>query len=303
MTLPPGTFGWVGSGFDCTCECNFDAGFAYADGELVTLMRLDSRCLLMFGVGNLRNGCTPIDIATADLTVELFRNGIPITEPLIPIPGLNGLYWEKWKPTAGDVYTATVTLTCGTTIVIREYTITIPTPANTECVCCDDRIPDYAVVSGLTGACCTFANGTFGLSQTAACVYQASATFAAPADGCGGGHCFTCSQFRAPGIPNDIFYYFPREVIVTASIGTNPFLPSGPVIGANQILVRVIMFYWVYRLRDGICSDGSGVFSCAGGNVWWFLSECAAGPFTLHTGPGFGAICLGQTPNIELAFA
>jgi hypothetical protein len=305
MALPPGTFGWVGSGFDCTCECNFVAGFAYNGNEPPAWATGPQPiCALLFGVGNLTNGCTAIDIDTADLTVELFRNGTPITEPLITDSTLNLKYWERWEPVAGDVYTATVTLNCGTTITIREYSFTIPTPANTSCVCCDERTPDYVTVSGLTGSCCDFGNGTYAMTADGSCEYRAEADFSDPGN-CDT-YCYTCNAARGPGIPDDIFYFSPRKVTIRLGIGRDPITATSTP-NADTVVIYLRIEYWVYRVRDiggGTleCSlYTSGVPSpCATANEWRMTSTCNGAAFTFTSSPGFGAICVGQTPTVEL---
>lgn len=255
-TLPPGTFGWVGSGFDCTCDCNFVAGFAYNGNEPPAWTTGPQPiCALLFGVGNLTNGCTAIDIDTADLTVELFRNGTPITEPLITDSTLNLKYWERWEPVAGDVYTATVTLDCGYGVItIREYSFTIPTPANTSCVCCDEKTPDYAIISGLTNDCCDIGNGTYALSQISTCVWDKVNTYSAPAtdDRCNDTVACTTITLGTRGYPDptpfDIAYLHHSSVRVAVGIGRD-ILTATALPNPDTIQVVIDISFYAYRKR------------------------------------------------------
>jgi hypothetical protein len=291
MALPPGTFGWIGSGFDCTCNCTFQAGFAYDDGVHAWTVERDGTCILLFFVGYLKSGCNIIEYDTADITVELFLNGSPISDPLIPIPNTvfpgGGAYWEKWKPTAGDVYTATVTLDCGYgNTLTREFTYTIPDPANTSCDCCSERTIDYVIVSGFTGDFAIL-NGTYALSSTGGgCTYGPDeiAAPALPSNPCGtspgplgvngGAGMLFMAPAEAdliPGVTRSICYYYPGGGSVSASIHPTTEL----------VTVTVQFAYASSRWRDvdvhpvtnplGCTVPGGG---CGLGYSWIFTGQC-----------------------------
>lgn len=304
--LPPGTFGWVGSGFDCGCDCTFEAGFHY-NGNAASYWGTLAKpiCNLMFAIGNVRNGCTSVDIRTTSLTVVLKRNGTVISEPLLYLSGFNAYYWERWKPTAGDVYTAEISLNCGSGVVTRTITFTIPTPANTNCTCCSDRVPDFATVSGLTGSCCTFGNGTFGLSLLSGCRYYGEANFSDPGN-CSS-YCYSCNAFRAPGIPDDVFYFSPKKASVWVGIGVDP-ITLGSTPNPDTIVTYLRMEYWIYRVRTDFGVPTCAAYStgiptpCATGNEWRMTSLCNGLAMTFTDVPGLGALCIGQTPAIGVFF-
>ena len=294
MALPPGTFGWLGSGFDCTCGCSFVGGFAYNDSGL-----LGSVCLLQFAVGNLQSGCTVINVEDADITIALEVNGTPITDSLIYDTTNNVIYWDKWKPTAGDVYTADVTLDCGTETFTKSYTYTIPTPSNTSCVCCTEQVPDYLVVTGGAG-CCNMANGTWALSLgggtcaagTRNYTYSDPDVFGAPSVPCSGA-CFSAFDSGT----GRTYYFYRRGITFTVTMP--------PTAGPDNITITITITYRVYYDNGGGCTSftsAAGVthsytLTCSGGNA----GTGSGGSITLAF--GFSTTPCASAPTVELFFA
>jgi len=250
------------------CACSFSGGFSYGD--------IAGGCLLYFIVRNLKNGCTPIDFSTANITVELFLNGSPISEPLIPYTdssGETGGTWEKWKPTANDVYSAVVTLTCSdSSVVVKEYSITIPDPANTNCNCCTERVPDYVTISGLTGVFALL-NGTWALSFASTCTYDAGPTVGTsdPADPCfGGTHLLSCTSGA-----NTFYFYPPKSNYPAVTV----VMPGT----SGKITISFGAFYSVWRYRPlftDCINTGSG--SCQKFAInWVYEIDCETGEATL----------------------
>lgn len=316
MALPPGFSGWVGSGFDCTCECGFIGGFYYA-GNLPDDFTYvpPPTCLLMFAVGQFRDGCTPFDAATADITIELTLNGSALGEDAVYSSANESYIWQTWEPEAGDVYGATVTLTCGTTITIREYEYTIPDPANTACDCCDEWTPDYAIVSGLTSDCCSIGNGTYALSAISTCITEKTNNYSAPAteDRCNDAvACKTITlttrldNFPFPPLPFDVAYLHKQYTRVTVGIGRDPegggFLPN-----PDTIRVTVAVGWFAYRKRYlNDSGTGSGEFECTpvGGysNGWTFEATCSTQFQLIDSDATDPTVCPSDAPNFELVF-
>lgn len=290
--------GWFGPASGdcscCNCSCSFNGRFVYEDAGL-----LGSVCLLQFAVGDLTySSCAPIDIETANITIVLKRNTITITDPLFYDPLNNLIYWEKWKPTAGDVYTADVTLDCGGgETFTQSYSFTIPTPANTSCVCCTEQIPDYLVISA--SGCCDMVNGTWALTLaggtcaagTRTYEYVDNDIFAAPASPCSGA-CYSIAD------GSDVYYFYRRgirlEVVLPATAG-----PDNVTIKLNNI-------YWTYRLRGGVCSLFSSSFSVP----YTYTTSCADGSGGTPTG-GTALVGTGSTfaqpcstaPTVQVFFS
>jgi hypothetical protein len=287
-------------------ECSFVAGFAYNGNEPPAWTTgPEPVCALLFAVGNLQDGCAPISIETADLTVELFRNGTPITEPLITFTSLGIKYWERWKPTAGDVYTATVTLNCSSGAQTEvEYSFTIPTPANTACTCCDDKSPDYAVISGMTNDCCDIANGTYALSPISTCIWSKTNSYSAPATGdrCSDSVACTTITLGTRAFPDptpfDIAYLHHQSVIVSVGIGRNPiggtFLPN-----PDTIRVQIDVNFSAFRKR--FFPDLT--FECtsmSGDTARWIFESTCSNIFTLVSSESI--VPCTDTPSLFIGF-
>jgi hypothetical protein len=264
--------------------------------------------MLMFTVGNLEDDtCAQIDILTADLTVVLKRNGTTISEPMTYRELGNYAFWQRWEPTAGDVYTADVTLNCdGGDTYTQSYSFTIPTPANTNCVCCDDTTPDYVTVTGLTNDCCSPINGTYALTLTSGetCEWEGEANFADP------GGCTTYCTFcdtTVSGISTR-FFFSPRKAKVYVGIGVDP-ITGGATANPDTIVTYVRMEQmWVYSLQTifGVPTcllyTGPDAALCLLRPEWRMESLCNGSVMTFTSSPGSGAICIGQTPAVRIYF-
>lgn len=303
MALPPGTSGWIGPDGDCGCGCGFVGGFHYQGNQPDDFTSLPPPiCVLLFAVGNFRDGCNSIDPLTADITIEITLNGTPVSEPPVYSSANEAFLWEVWEPEAGDVYAATVTLDCGTTVTIREYEYTIPDPANLACDCCDDRTPDYVVVSGLTGACCDFGNGTFALSDISTCIRSNTVNYSAPATGDRCSDSVACAAITLTtsgylGGPFDIAYLHKASAQVTVAIGRDP-LTGGMLANPDEIRVMVTLSYFTYRKRvqptlEVTCTLVGGYQS-----RWIFNSVCSPNLTLLTTDSN---MCT-TAPSVELAF-
>jgi hypothetical protein len=296
--LPPGTSSWIGSGFECGCECTFEAGFTYAD----------DKCLLIFAVRALKTACISIEFDLADLTVEIRLNGTPISASLIPYTDSNGGggIWEVWKPEAGDVYSATVSLNCGYGETFsREFEITIPDPANSACNCCTERTIDYVVVSGLTDDVAIM-NGTYALEPTGVfgCAYGPIAIagpplpenpcgiFGANGNGLGGDGTYPC-PLPPPDSPDALFME-PPTIICGITLARCYFHPGGgsvsATIGAEYVDVtiqygrRFSHFSYSWDDLPNNCAPGNRG-TCVSGFTWVFRINCVSGATTLLSGP------------------
>tara|TARA_R110000868_G_scaffold184392_2_gene425923 strand:- start:240 stop:1004 length:765 start_codon:yes stop_codon:yes gene_type:complete len=254
---------------------------------------------LQFAVQNFQDdNCDPVDIETADITIVLKVNGTTITDPLIYNTSLGIIYWDKWKPTADDVYTADVTLNCiGGGTYTQSYSYTIPNPANTTCVCCTELTPDYLVISGGTG-CCAMANGTWALSATGgSCAfgtkgygYTDNDIYGAPGSPCGGGECYSVVD----GGSGRTYYFWKRGIQIAVTMP--------PTAGPDNITITVSC---VYRVYYGSCTSYSSTvtatytytLTCSGGNA----GTGSGGSVTLAF--GFSATPCASAPTVELFFA
>lgn len=286
---------WFGpTNADCNCcgecVCTFSGGFAYDDAGL------GSVCLLQFAVGAF---CAGTDVENADITIDIEVNGSPVSGGPVYDSVFNGFIWEKWKPTAGDVYTADVTLDCGGgNTYTQSYSFTIPTPANTSCVCCTELTPDYLVISG--GAdCCDMANGTWALSSAGGtCAagtrnyeYVDNDIFSAPSSPCGGGECF--SDFDAG---TGRTYYFWRR-----GINLRVTMPASA--GPDNITIAVSYVYRVYVFFGGCTLSSSAAtisytytLTCSGGDAGSGSGGSIILPFGFLTTP------CASGPSVELFF-
>ena len=313
MALPPGTSGWVGSGFDCTCKCSFEAGFVY-NGNEPAYWGNDPPpvCLLMFAVGNLQNGCTVINVEDADITITLKRNGTTITDPFIYDSVFNAIYWQKWKPTAGDVYTADVTLVCGSETYTKSYSYTIPTPANTNCNCCTERTLDYIIVSGFTDEFAIM-NGTYGVNPAGGspnCCYSSAQPPAAPAlpsNPCGN---LTFSSPPVINIPSACLFTDPSPYGYDPSTGIGFYYYQGTGgIGnicfttAGEAIFTITYSYKYSRRRpaDATGLNPEGCIENGGGGSFGYSitakAQCESGvvEITSNSFPG-------QSPTITAVF-
>lgn len=335
MALPPGFSGWVGSGFDCTCDCTFEGGFYYQGNEPANWGYLPPPiCLLMFALGNIKNGCTVINVEDADITIVLKKNGTTISEPMIYDTASNIIYWERWKPTAGDVYTADVTLDCGSTTATRTFSFTIPTPANTNCGCCSERALDYAVVTGLTGYAAVL-NGTYAFGPAGLTLPQCS--FGAseitppdfPADPCGissgEGFCGQDVPFFSTPFPSsplaiyecctaiqalggNAFYYYEGGGGIAGG-HTNPiFSLATPFIDASGILhLSVGYAFRIARYRSiqlDCTAPSGGTIGCGCPGVsFLFEGPCQSGQLEYKGLVGCNSHPLdGSVPSVEVVF-
>ncbi len=295
---PPSVARWF-TPSDCGCsQCDFLAGFYYND----TIAEFDITCRLVFLVHRVTSGCSLINVEDADITVSITGPGGaegPVTTITGDVPYTGGyLWWEKWKPVAGSVYEATVTLTCGYETTTREYTFTVPNPANTDCDCCDVRIPDYAVISGMTGDCCEVLNGTYALSYYSTCLTESDLISVGSDPGACDAEtaCYTCTR------PNgDIFYFYPKDVRVTVGIGIDP-ITLLPLPSADDIRVAISLTFWVYRKTFffEVCTQ-TQIGSCFPGlSRWIFNSECTADNFELVSSES--DLCALITPTLNVVF-
>ena len=316
MALPPGTSGWVGSGFDCTCSCSFFGEFRYGDDAETA-----PNCVVAFVVGDIRNGCTSINYEDADITVELFEDGVPITDPLLPLgPTIitgGGAIWQKWKPVANVVYTATVTLDCGGgDIAIREFEFTIPDPASTSCNCCNEKDVDYIVISGLTGYPAVL-NGTHAVTRSSGttypCYFEASATSnpGFPTNPCGtsgspptppASSVYSCDG-TVNGRSGRWYYYEGFGGIIDMVI-----------VAPGTLTFSIVYYFNVARwlLVNGFCEQNVGFppGSCGCARVKWnFSIDCASGRATylgndsVFCGTPTVAPLDGSTPTVNVFFA
>lgn len=304
--------GWFGPASGdcscCTCTCSFVGGFNY-NGTEPSYWGQDPPpiCQLMFTVGVLQDDtCAPLDVATANITIVLKQNGTTITEPFIRDSANFHIRWTRWKPTAGDVYTADVTLDCGGgSSYSQSYSFTIPTPANTLCVCCDDQIPDYGVVSGLTG-CCDFGNGTYAVSLSSTCQRDQTVSYSAPATGdrCNGSVAcgtITLGTQGYPGGPFDVVYLHKKDAFFKVGVGRDP-LTGLPLANLNEIQVQLDLRWYAYRKRFPFSFDPT-FFECTSvsdyTDRWIFNSICNGYQALLSSSL---SVCTGQTPDIKIYF-
>lgn len=283
----------------CQCKCSFVAGFAFRFGD----------CLLTFGVGDVFVDGVQRDIADADITVVI--NGPDGEETDIVDLG-DTLYWERFQPVAGDVYTATVTLICGETTVERTYTSTIPEGVSPTCNCCTLRTLDYITINGFSNDFAAF-NGTYAvLSKVnpsgllgASCHYvvaQGEPPPSVPENPCGTGFgddvggppISPDAQYQcrfAIVFPFEGFYYYPgsMEIAGWGSLGGEQF----PLVHTiqNTLRIRITVYYILYRWRrvdsGGIITTFCELQSAA--TFWDFETPCEGGPMTLVSSDYGGA--------------
>ncbi len=192
--LPPGTSGWLGSGFDCTC-CTFTGIFAYDSAACNLTLRIAT--------------CSDIDPDNIELIVT-GPDGVSDVEPTISGSVLS---WSLYKPELGT-WTAEATLTCPYTgeTYSKTYTVTV-TSIDTDCKCCVIRRPDFVTVNG-TG-CCAFANGTYvyDVAPPSPCQWSRTVNlFSYPNSPCPASPCFTTTSGTT------IYYYFPTTINITVNL-------------------------------------------------------------------------------------
>ncbi len=254
----------------------------------------ESDCVLSFSLGYIRDGCDFIDVADASISVTITGPG-GVEGPVITlaeadsVPG-GALYWTKWKPAAGETYTATATLTCGyADPYVREFEITIPDPASTSCICCTDETPDYITISGLTGVGATV-NGTYALTaggiayeadfgdgaEVSMCVYQpvTQPPFAAAPTGsvCSALHPDILGTFSV-GLDDFFVYEGGGDIYVWTP---NAFSIAA---GYTTIRIRIKYYYTVYRRRfiDGTCGSSPTTVT----QEWEYEIDCNTGEASL----------------------
>jgi hypothetical protein len=221
------------------------------------------------------------------LTVE--DSGGPVGESFYAVDGT--LVWFRFLPEPGETYTATVTLVCGEETLTYTESFTIPEDADQElCNCCTQRKIVSVSISGFTGTCCSWINGTYAVTfpDPILCAFNSVPdpliTYAEPSvdDRCDeAAACFSFSHPYSIGggfeTGTDFFYFFPRELLLSAT------LPGG--LGQSGSGVPDVIFrpsWYVYRLR--VPTFGSPVCSALSGTQYQyrFRSSCNSEAMFLH---------------------
>jgi hypothetical protein len=247
------------------------------------------------------------DHSTVDLTLVVEDSSGPVGESFY---SGGTLVWFRFLPTPGETYTGTLTLVYdGETLTYTE-SFTVPEDADQSfCNCCTERRIASVSISGFTGDCCTFINGTYAMTggTTNVCRFN-STTISIPApateDRCDeSAACFSFSHPYDSG--TDFFFYFPAQLQITASLPTG--LGTSPGVPVPQV---VISPQWrVYRLRvptvgSPVCSQISSTqfsyefrSSCNSEQMELFSKTDSASP---QTGVPAQTLCDSVTPAVSI---
>jgi hypothetical protein len=229
------------------------------------------------------------DHSTVDLTLVVEDSSGPVGESFY---SGGTLVWFRFLPTPGETYTGTLTLVCdGETLTYIE-SFTVPQDADESfCNCCDERKIVSVSISGYTGDCCSWMNGTYAMSglTTLVCRFTTipdpAISYAEPdvADQCD--EAAACYSFSHPytdvfGGGTDTFFYFPESISMSASVPGRPLLGSR-VVGLSDFTFQAK--WYVYRLRTPIF--GSPVCSKLNGTVYVyeFRASCNTEGMELHS--------------------
>lgn len=287
--------------------CRLAGGFTYDNGVHIWTQERDGTCILQFLVGDLQDGCNSVDFGSADITIELFLNGSPLSVTFLPLsPSIlrgGGVYWEKYKPEANDVYIATVTWVCSTETVVREFSITIPDPANVDCDCCAEREIGYIVIDGFTDEFAVL-NGTFAAVPTGPepnCCWNFTGIPAAPdmpTDPCG----IRTGPTTVNIPPECLFAVPPSGIDPFTGIGYYYYPGTGAIVGGSSssvcigvsgpgevttIKVRYTYSYARRRPADVTIANPEGCIEFGGGGALGyevvFTFDCESGLATISS--------------------
>ncbi len=264
-------------------------------------------------------GCESVAIEDATISVEI--TGPDGAEgPVVTLPDTSwpdgALFWEKWKPTAGATYSATVTLTCGADEVTKEYEFTVPDPASSGCNCCTERTIDYITISGMTGAAASV-NGTYAITTGGIAyswpftsvtgnnycsrqpVTQPAATAAPPV----GSRCVsgpdtlhTCTN----GLGQTVYYYANGGSVYA-------FLPTNNTGAFTTVRVQITYEHRYYR--QGTSCFEAGLSCAVHFQRWEYEIACNTGEATLlryfdsdsNTSPPTGPL-ISANPTVQVFF-